>query len=87
MTDSARKPLDEIVVVDFTTMVAGPYCTRFLADAGAEVIKVETDGGDLMRDVSPHQDGISLKFAQFNAGKKVSYWISNRRPGSPPRAI
>jgi len=41
--------LRELRVVDFTSRIAGPYCTKLFADAGAEVIKIEPASGDPMR--------------------------------------
>jgi len=58
-------------VVDFSTLVAGPWATRLMVDCGADVIKVETIGeGDLLRYAPPIVDGMSRVFAQFNRGKK-----------------
>jgi crotonobetainyl-CoA:carnitine CoA-transferase CaiB-like acyl-CoA transferase len=66
-----RRPLDGIRVIDFTSLVAGPWCTRLLADCGAEVIKIESAGeGDVVRHSSPVPGGVSRVFAHFNCGKK-----------------
>src|SRR5215469_9670408 len=66
MTDA----LDGVRVLDFTTTIAGPHCTRLLADLGAEVIKVEAPEGDMMRTRPPRRNGASTSFGQLNAGKK-----------------
>jgi len=61
---------DALRIVDFTTTIAGPHCTRLLADLGADVIKIETPDGDMMRSRPPVRDGASAMFGQLNAGKK-----------------
>jgi CoA:oxalate CoA-transferase len=61
---------ERLRVVDFTTTIAGPHCTRLLADLGAEVIKVESPEGDMMRSRPPLRDGASTSFGQLNTGKK-----------------
>jgi crotonobetainyl-CoA:carnitine CoA-transferase CaiB-like acyl-CoA transferase len=56
--------------VDFSTTIAGPHCTRMLADMGAEVIKIETAGGETMRSRPPMRNGCSTAFGQLNVGKR-----------------
>jgi crotonobetainyl-CoA:carnitine CoA-transferase CaiB-like acyl-CoA transferase len=62
-------PLEGLRVLDFSIMLAGPYCARLLADVGAEVIKIEPPEGDDMRLRAPLRDGHSAYFGQLNAGK------------------
>jgi CoA:oxalate CoA-transferase len=62
-------PLAGMRVLDFSIMLAGPYCARLLADVGAEVIKIEPPEGDDMRLRTPLRDGHSAYFGQLNAGK------------------
>jgi crotonobetainyl-CoA:carnitine CoA-transferase CaiB-like acyl-CoA transferase len=63
--------MDGLKVVDFSTLVAGPWATRLMADCGAAVIKVEPVGeGDLLRYTPPMFAGESRVFAQFNRGKQ-----------------
>jgi CoA:oxalate CoA-transferase len=66
----ANGPLDGMRVLDFTTTIAGPYCTRMMADLGAEVIKIETTDGDMMRSRPPLRSGASTSYGQLNAGKR-----------------
>ena len=67
----AARPLAGIRVIDLSTLVAGPWCSRLLADCGAEVIKIEAAGeGDVLRHSSPIPGGISRTFAHFNCGKQ-----------------
>jgi len=67
---ATNAPLEGIRVLDFSIMLAGPYCARLLADVGAEVIKIEPPEGDDMRLRTPLRDGHSAYFGQLNAGKK-----------------
>jgi crotonobetainyl-CoA:carnitine CoA-transferase CaiB-like acyl-CoA transferase len=56
-------------VLDFSTTIAGPHCTRMLADMGAEVIKIETAEGETMRTRPPVRNRCSTAFGQLNIGK------------------
>ena len=64
------QPLSGILVLDFTTLLPGPLATLMLAEAGAEVIKIERPGGEEMRAMPPRLDGEAVVFALLNRGKK-----------------
>ncbi|MBM3674950.1 MAG: CoA transferase [Actinobacteria bacterium] len=67
-------PLAGIRVLDFSTQIAGAYCSKLLADAGAEVVKVEASGGDPLRRWSATGadlgGGDSALFCFLHAGKQ-----------------
>ena len=68
---SARGPLDGVVVVDLTRVLAGPFATMVLRDLGARIIKVErVDSGDDSRGFGPFVGERSAYFAAVNAGKE-----------------
>jgi CoA:oxalate CoA-transferase len=63
----------DLLVLDFTQSLAGPYCTMLMANNGARVIKIERiDGGDLLRGAAPFdpEDNISLFWASVNSNKE-----------------
>ena len=70
-----ERALEGVKVLDLTHHIAGPYCTKLLADFGAEVVKVERPGGDPARRMAPfHHDEINLEkslvFAYLNTNKQ-----------------
>ncbi|MCY4314251.1 MAG: CaiB/BaiF CoA-transferase family protein [Gammaproteobacteria bacterium] len=66
-----QAPLQGVVVVDLTRVLAGPYLTMMLAEMGARVIKVERPGlGDDARHFGPFVEGQSAYFAGINRGKE-----------------
>ena len=69
-SNNAGDALAGLRVLDFTSMIAGPYAARLLADVGAEVIKIEPPDGEDMRQRAPLHNGHSRYFGQLNAGKK-----------------
>jgi crotonobetainyl-CoA:carnitine CoA-transferase CaiB-like acyl-CoA transferase len=64
------QPLSGLLVVDFTTLLPGPLATLMLAEAGAEVIKIEQPGGENARLFPPMVDGESAAFLMLNRGKE-----------------
>jgi CoA:oxalate CoA-transferase len=65
-----KRPLTGLRVLDFSIMLAGPYCARLMADGGADVVKIEPPEGDDMRLRTPLRNGHSAYFGQLNAGKR-----------------
>jgi crotonobetainyl-CoA:carnitine CoA-transferase CaiB-like acyl-CoA transferase len=73
MAEHYGGPLDGIRVLDLTHFIAGPFGTQFLADLGADVVKVEQpEGGDLGRGAG----------TDFVAGESVHFWAVNRNKRS-----
>ena len=69
--DRGPRVLDDVRVLDFTSVIAGPYCTRMMADLGAEVLKIEPPpAGDILRVVTPMRGTTSQLFSAMNSGKK-----------------
>jgi crotonobetainyl-CoA:carnitine CoA-transferase CaiB-like acyl-CoA transferase len=65
------RPLDGIRVLDFSTLLPGPMASLLLAEAGAEVLKIERPGrGEEMRSYEPRWGAESVNFALLNRGKK-----------------
>lgn len=84
----ADKFLDGLLVLDFSRVLAGPFCTMTLGDLGARVIKVEPLSGDEARGMGPFRDGQSLYFASVNRGKEsVSLNLKDPRIRAAVRAL
>lgn len=62
-------PLDDLLVLDFSTLLPGPLASLFLSEAGARVIKVERPGGEDMRGFPPRFGETAAPFAVLNRGK------------------
>lgn len=66
-----RRPLEGLLVADYSRVLAGPYCSMLLADMGATVIKVEGPSGDDTRTwVPPTKDGVATYYMSINRNKK-----------------
>ncbi|MEO3758934.1 CoA transferase [Mycobacterium sp. B14F4] len=77
-------------VVELGTEITAPYCTKLLADLGAQVYKIESPGGDPLRSWGPFPGGVadpnrSGLFEYLNAGKR-SRTMDLERPGDVTKA-
>jgi crotonobetainyl-CoA:carnitine CoA-transferase CaiB-like acyl-CoA transferase len=80
MSEGMEHVLTEIRVLDLSRALAGPSCTRMLAEMGAEVIKIEAaPSGDMVRGMSKLRNERSLYYIQQNRGKK-SVCVNLRDP-------
>jgi len=71
MEQTAKRMLEGYRVLDFTQVLAGPTTTRYMAEMGADVVKVEfAPNGDISRGVPYLRDGRSAYYVQQNRGKK-----------------
>jgi crotonobetainyl-CoA:carnitine CoA-transferase CaiB-like acyl-CoA transferase len=77
-------PLDDLLVLDFSTLLPGPLATLILAEAGARVVKLERPGGEDMRGFPPNFGETSAPFAALNGGKS-SVEIDLKAPGALER--
>ncbi|HEY8326198.1 MAG TPA: CoA transferase [Ktedonobacterales bacterium] len=72
-TETARRPgpLDDLLIADFSRVLAGPYCSMLLGDLGATVIKVESPTGDDTRTWAPPvRDGVATYYLAINRNKR-----------------
>ena len=76
-------PLQGLRIIDASVVVMGPYASQWLADMGAEVIKVESPDGDSTRYTGPaHEQGMSALYLGVNRNKK-SVVIDLKKPEGP----
>jgi crotonobetainyl-CoA:carnitine CoA-transferase CaiB-like acyl-CoA transferase len=81
MDTTQQYPLQDIRVLDFSRVVAGPFAGRLLTDLGADVVKVEPPDGDSTRIHGRKVRGISGFYNQQNAGKR-NICLDLRAPGA-----
>lgn len=77
-----KGPLSSLKVLDFSTLLPGPFASLLLADMGAEVLRIESPSRtDLVRVLPPHVDGVSASHAYLNRNKR-SLALDLKKPES-----
>lgn len=78
-----KLPLAGVRITDMSTVVFGPYCTQILADLGADVIKVEPEEGDSIRNVGtpPNTPLMGPVYLRLNRGKRSACWDMKSEKG------
>ncbi|WP_278959089.1 CaiB/BaiF CoA transferase family protein [Aquipseudomonas alcaligenes] len=77
-----KGPLSSLKVLDFSTLLPGPFASLLLADLGAEVLRIESPTRmDLVRVLPPHVDGVSASHAYLNRNKR-SLALDLKKPES-----
>jgi len=68
--------LTDLKITDMTSILFGPYCTQTLADMGADVVKIEPDGGDIVRRIgqSAKTEKMGAMHMTVNRGKRSVVW-------------
>src|ERR1700729_1910436 len=79
-----QRPLDGLRVLDLSRALSGPFAGRILADLGADVVKVELPGADMVQPYGKVVRGRPPLYSQLNAGKR-SIRLDLRHPGDAAR--
>lgn len=67
-----NKPLSQLKILDFSTLLPGPYATMIMADMGAQVLRVEAIGrDDLLKAFQPQHKGVSYAYLTLNRNKQA----------------
>ncbi len=70
MSEHKKMPLEGVRVIDIGTLFAGPWIATYMADFGADVIKIEHPRGDSLRNFASQKDGVSLWWKLASRNKK-----------------
>src|SRR5438477_7858746 len=81
--ERANRPLAGVTVLDFGQVYQGPYATLLMAQAGADVIKIEPPLGEPLRRRAPPGKSTTFPIAMLNSNKRAITPNLNHNPGAP----